>query len=398
MTLNPLQQKAYDRIIEKGSNIITGSAGTGKTFVLSKSVNSLVELGHKVLICSPTHQSLKVIRKALDISHPNVVFKTLASTLARFPMLNKDSGDTFFVKGKLTKVIRESDYIFIDEISSVSDKDLRIILALSKIKKINLFGDMSQLLPVRQKSICLSNIKGFSHINLIQQMRNKSDIEELAEKNREKIYLPNPNHKSKNIISCGNEEKLLSNFLERLNKSNNPLDICYLAFTNNTVDYVSSKICINKYPYLRINTNYNSFTKNGDILKIVSKESINNVDSKFNFSYDVLVVEHLENNHLFHINYVDRENYLIISKAIKNIKESIKHTSDIEYKQFLFSELEYLQSFPTFSSPFVLTVHKSQGSTFNEVFINTKDILRSTNKKRLMYVAISRAKNKLFLV
>ena len=39
----------------------------------------------------------------------------------------------------------------------------------------------------------------------------------------------------------------------------------------------------------------------------------------------------------------------------------------MEYQE---NQIKYLESFPEFNSPFCLTVHKSQGSTYNKVFIN----------------------------
>ena len=53
---------------------------------------------------------------------------------------------------------------------------------------------------------------------------------------------------------------------------------------------------------------------------------------------------------------------------------------------------------------FASTVHKAQGSEFNRVWIDKKDIQKSIfggnyrNYARLMYVAISRAKRKVFVL
>jgi len=58
----------------------------------------------------------------------------------------------------------------------------------------------------------------------------------------------------------------------------------------------------------------------------------------------------------------------------------------------------------TMDYPFASTVHKSQGSEFNRVWIDKKDMQKSIfqgsykNYARLMYVAISRAKKKVFIL
>jgi hypothetical protein len=52
--------------------------------------------------------------------------------------------------------------------------------------------------------------------------------------------------------------------------------------------------------------------------------------------------------------------------------------------------------------PYATTVHKSQGSTYEEVFIDSKDLSQVAQKDgvmylKLMYVAVSRASNKVFM-
>jgi exodeoxyribonuclease-5 len=394
--LNNQQLIAYNSIISPITTIVTGSAGTGKTFVLSTAVKELLSQDKKVLICSPTHQSLKVVKGAINLSHPNLIFKTIASTLVKFPWMDSNSGDTYFSRGKLSKVLQQSDYIFVDEISSVSERDFSLICGLSHIKNINLFGDFAQLLPVKQKQIKLSNLSvKYSHINLIEQMRNTSDIESLAEENREKISLPRQS--TKNIKLLKSEDKLLEIFLKNLEKSDNPLSMCYLAFTNKVVEKISSKISLQKFPYLRLNSNYNKFAKNGDILQVIKNPEEIIKDNDFGFEYKILEVKHLETETFFSLHYVDNSNFEILNQRREKLKSLLPHINDVKYSKIILDQIKYLDSFPTFSSPFVLTVHKSQGSTYQEVYINSHDILKSTNKKRLMYVAISRAKEKLYM-
>jgi exodeoxyribonuclease-5 len=396
LKLNNQQRLAYNSIISPITTIITGSAGTGKTFVLSATVKELLSRDKKVLICSPTHQSLKVIKKAVNLSHVNLTFKTVASVLVKFPWMDSNSGDTYFSRGKLSKVLQQSDYIFVDEISSVSERDFSLICGLSHIKNINLFGDFAQLLPVKQKQIKLSNLTvKYSHINLTEQMRNTSDIESLAEENREKISLPRQS--TKNIKLLKSEDKLLEIFLKNLEKSDNPLSMCYLAFTNKVVEKISSQISLQKFPYLRLNSNYNKFAKNGDILQVIKNPEEIIRDNDFGFEYKILEVKHLETETFFSLHYVDNSNFEILTQRREKLKSLLAHIKDAKYSKIILDQIKYLDSFPTFSSPFVLTVHKSQGSTYQEVYINSHDILKSTNKKRLMYVAISRAKEKLYM-
>lgn len=403
--LNTLQKKAYDSVFSNNFTIISGSAGTGKTYLLVKILERLLSEGKKVLICSPTHVSLKVIKDTLsrnqDIDHPNLFFKTMASALAKFPSMDINSGDIYFSRGSITKVLQNSDYILVDEYSAVSNQDFEIIkfLCFKEKKKVILFGDMNQLLPVRQKAISLPSSKngGIEIFELTQQMRNQGEIKKLSDDNRVKVKLPT--RSSSRVKVLDRKEILQREFLSALGGSPNPLSICYLAYRNSEVDSLSSKISIKEYPYLRMSSNHSKFCKNGDNLKILRILEEKIYEETYGFYYDIIEVQNIESGAIFSLYYTNKENKLKVDRAREVLKASLKHTPDLKLKNHICKQLQYLlDSFPEYSSPFVLTVHKSQGSTYDQVFIDTRDILRSNNKRRLMYVAISRAKEKVYLL
>ena len=61
----------------------------------------------------------------------------------------------------------------------------------------------------------------------------------------------------------------------------------------------------------------------------------------------------------------------------------------------------YIYPFANVNYGYSITVHKAQGSTFRDVFIDMEDIIKNQNEnemKRCLYTAISRTSHKLYLL
>ena len=57
----------------------------------------------------------------------------------------------------------------------------------------------------------------------------------------------------------------------------------------------------------------------------------------------------------------------------------------------------FQDSFVDLRSVHAITAHRSQGSTFDTVFVDAKDIKASNDKFRLLYVACTRARNLVYI-
>ena len=80
----------------------------------------------------------------------------------------------------------------------------------------------------------------------------------------------------------------------------------------------------------------------------------------------------------------------------KKARETEKRNSALIWKLFFFIR----DSFASLGPASVLTIHRSQGSTFGEVFI-TSDVFWPRDlefRKRLVYVAVSRASKGVWIV
>lgn len=78
--MNREQASIYNMIRHKqsGCHIISGSAGTGKTFLLTTLIQSFLTQGKKVQILAPTAAALAVLENRID-HHPSINYRTVAS-------------------------------------------------------------------------------------------------------------------------------------------------------------------------------------------------------------------------------------------------------------------------------------------------------------------------------
>jgi exodeoxyribonuclease-5 len=83
-----------------------------------------------------------------------------------------------------------------------------------------------------------------------------------------------------------------------------------------------------------------------------------------------------------------------LKKKAEKAAPMLKRNAWVKYYNFKdkFADVKY---------NYALTVHKAQGSTFDNAIVINCDIKRMPNKRerdKLLYTAITRAKNKLFMV
>lgn len=138
------QKRAFDFAVDGKNLFITGGAGTGKTFVLQKVIQTLMRFGKQVVICAPTGTAaIKVGGVTI-----NRVFSLLAG-----PCINEKS---MSLTVHCPATIKKADVIIIDEISmcrmDMLDSIQKSIEKAEKQakKKIQVIvvGDFFQLPPI----------------------------------------------------------------------------------------------------------------------------------------------------------------------------------------------------------------------------------------------------------
>ncbi len=150
-----MTEKQIETAITGSRNLFfTGPAGTGKSYWMNKAIDLLESKGQKVVTCASTGIAALVLNG--DTAHH--IFHIPVGTSAQGPSFAKGK------KGALTKsmlnVLIAADVVILDEVSMLKNADfawaVKVLRKAEKFKekKIRMIvsGDFSQLLPVVTKS------------------------------------------------------------------------------------------------------------------------------------------------------------------------------------------------------------------------------------------------------
>ena len=312
------------------------------------------------------------------------------------PRYNK-KGELTFVSKKT--VVREYDLVFIDECSMIETTDYESFTKM-EFKKIYI-GDECQLPPIGEKeSPVFSNVKNFQRMSKIIRSNNddiksfNKDIRKFLIKGVVPELISNDNVKFINL-DVDFKKCIMENFDQ---------DSIILSYTNNRVK--SYNLLIRKQKFPQSTDLYNSdekivfkephetFHSNQEC--VVSKVNVENRKHSNGFVYKVYSLK-IGNNILYRVHEDDEQRYIgLFSQLYKTMKLS----GTKEWEQYHKSKYEFL---PPIEYGYSQTVHKSQGSTYKNVFIDLDNIEDIANKfdidfERVMYTGISRASDKLYIL
>ena len=432
---------------------LQGYAGTGKTTIMKVFDKYLNNRFLKPLYVSPTHKANAVTRA----NNPEAIAKTIHSLLGLSPDYDvlKDSFNLANLKFSSTSGMSsdvKNTIIIVDESSMLEDSLTDYLVEKSKIdnNKIIFIGDPAQLSPVGQdteaKALNYSSKVELTKVERTGDNAILKDATSLRENNT-LSYITDLNDKGDGIIYT-NKESTLSFFLRNIvNKDSfkNPLELRILTgenkyipsfnkiirnilFGNNTPQLVKGDILMGysneqrtrdpKKPYKIINS--------GDYIVedvgILTEKFIPYTDNKikvvgYNVSlkdaYDNSIIEAFildsnNNNNSIAANQVSNlvnNLWSVRSKLLLegNRKEAGKIIDMINRINNSYSTMfdvkdQYgkIIKYKTFDYAYTQTVHKSQGATYNNVVVleDTFNKFSESEKQKLKYVALTRAKNK----
>lgn len=435
---------------------LVGAAGTGKTFILKYIINNCGLSNSVIGLATPTHKACRVLHEATGLK-----VNTIQSDLGLRLNFNIDNFDInnppFDPMGKI-KINKYSLYI-IDEASMIN-KGLKILIERTCKKyecKIIYVGDSFQLAPV--KELYSSAFKGIEIFSLNQIIRQGDDnpISELLVilrndiKNKTFNFL---NHIIKNNNKFNLDEtkgyEVLNDFsfnkliVDKFNNEEYTKNVDLLkviAYTNSCVNFWNKVIRTNiiKNADTSIITKHDLITSyttivdefNSPIIKnseeYVLKDVVNYRDKIYDldgFMVRFIAIHGGEvSKPLFILNHNDKFSFQMYCKIHNELidaatKANNKYSRAAKWKEYYeFKENVLLLTNISDNSGkivisrdldygFALTSHKSQGSTYNNIFVDVKDIVYNKNRQpysnaeeinRRLYVACSRAKNKLYL-
>jgi DNA replication protein DnaC len=425
--------------------LLTGSAGTGKTFLVSF-IYSILKANYNIAFTASTNKAVNVLQAMYEKQHKTDSTKETTAvqfyTIHRFMNSNRaidKNGEAYFkfTEGKKGK---KSDVVFVDEVSMIPDVLAQQLEVLKKYKKVILIGDRAQLPPVNEIESKLFEWK-IKQSNLVEIVRYRNNIVKLADQLKGLIF----QGKKINLRSCeGDGVFLYKEKTDWLNSyytnTNNSVVLAYtneqVRNYNDTIRKHELKITAGNRFEIGEKVMFNNFYKASHIIQeeqtmnyytsyqvhIKSCQSENYV---INYTkiiqtlrYDLQrtekdpslldeLVKKLPNNIAIYYLITEGDyfvnnpiSYSTLQQSLEDLKnEFIKIKvlfSDLVVRDFwAFYYSELIDKFADVSYGYAMTVHKSQGSTYERVFIDMKDIIHKNPKEResfqCLYTAITRA-------
>lgn len=445
ITLNQDQDRAVNILTEWYSNkdkeneiaILEGYAGTGKTFITTYIIDELKI--NKVLVSAPTNKAVSVIKAATGLAG-----KTIHQILGLNLDMDLSDFDPNNPKFSPKRPV-DADYklIVIDEASMINKELYKQLKELAEKRnlKILFLGDRFQLPPVKEKvSSVFTDPKTKAILNevvrqgddnpnseliqlCINDIKNNTDsVLDYMNKNFQ-VIAPSDINSSKGFINLNkiSSSYTISDYF--YSQMNNFLDneTKYMAFTNANVELTIKNLRTKIFAFDDYINNCDSLMgyvtasiKNG-------KQSIGLITNSVEYNIanirEMTISEGLDgyqlaleevitgaNRYINLVNLSDEQNkaaYIRVVSDLMNKAKALGRQHWKNYFNFIHNALALETIFKNgiflkkkeldFSYGF--TVHKSQGSTFNNSIVNLSNINNKTRERdiarRLTYVALS---------
>ena len=377
ITYDSSQREAITKSLNNNLTIITGGPGTGKTTIIRCIVKLLVEMcninQNKIALLAPTGRAARKLMETTGLP---------AYTIHKYLVWDKDS-NTFEMDEYSPN---KEEYIIVDEASMIDTKLMASLLrgTITTAKYI-FVGDYHQLPSVSQGQVlkdlidsgCLDVIK----LNTLYRQTEDSYITTLANeiKNKEVSEHFLSKYDDYNFITCKNEEILgvISDIVKKaLDKGYTEKDIQVLAPIYKTVNGIDA---LNKVLQNIINP------------KSKDKNEITSGDVIYREGDKVLQLVNDSDNYISNgdIGYIESVTEASKTKSKKNELLINFDGTKVTYtpKDFINITLGY-----------AISVHKSQGGEFKMVIMPFSPSFKRMLYNKLIYTAITRAKQSLILV
>jgi ATP-dependent exoDNAse (exonuclease V) alpha subunit len=435
------QQYAYDNIInfiEKGSNTYTlleGAAGTGKSTITAHIIRYVLDnaLFGKIAVAAPTHKAVRVVKRMFTTEeHEKVDFTSLHSLLGLKHNITSNGKEIFKRDPRSVCKLAFYDLIVVDEASMIADELFKELDEQNfRGVKVLFVGDSNQINPINHlHSVPMLEEKrkeyNIGHFKLTKVVRQAegNPIIQVSQKVLKNEFIYEPGQKQMvektGVVTLNSDNTILKKLLHLYfcsEKFDNNTDYCkVLAWTNATVDIFNKTIRKMKY---------------GNAPKIVKGEKLivdrpikydgDNVEVMFTTNEDLVVLEVEESqkevNGQFYKFYLCQVKGDLITDEIRIIHEDSVKDFEIQLKKLADSaEKEkdiksrikkwreyygFMEEFAAVKYNYAITVHNSQGSTYENAFIVYQDInknYRADEKRRILYTAITRPKEMLFII
>lgn len=416
------QELAIESLSNLGEDfyVLKGYAGTGKTTVITYWVQQMLKRPEdapvfwrkpKIVLTAPTNKATNVLAdKRADLGLP--IETSTIHSLLKLKMKWKDDEQILVEDSQGEDTFGEYDYVIVDECSMINEELLAFICRAQKRagNKVIFMGDPCQLPPINEKESRCFNVPANSELTQVVRQADGNPIVALSIYLR-KLILETP-HYPRDIFKYVDDEnihywplakysdKILQNFYDAQESGR---DIRHVAWTNKVVDSWNDHIRDKIYGFDREDW------VDGEAI-VTTAPVVDPFEEGIIYSTDTLLeingqpeMDDYEGIPVWKIP-VDRHILTVVAREgwIKygEVKQHLIKEAKADRKKWR-NFYEFMETFAHVKPAHSLTVHRSQGSTFEDVYVSFENILVNPRRKeslQCLYVAVTRPAKRLFLV
>ncbi|PZQ83181.1 MAG: ATP-dependent endonuclease, partial [Flavobacterium johnsoniae] len=422
--------------------VLKGYAGTGKTTVISTLVNNLTEINKKYVLLAPTGRAAKVIanysQKPAYTIHKKIYYPKTKSGGVTFTTQQNKHKNTIFIVDESSMISDSGNETSMYENGSLLDDLLYYVYSGVNCKMI-LLGDTAQLPPVNLDISPALDINllhrnydmEVSHIEFDEVMRqeensgilfNATELREQLEEDFFEDFKFDVTH-FKDIVRLTDGYDIqdaihtaYSNygledtaFIVRSNKRANAYNqqirtrILDKESELSTGDFLM--VVKNNYFWLKDSTE-TDFIANGDIVEVME---IYKMQELYGFKFATVKIRMVD-----YPNQIPFETVLILDTLTSESASLTYEESNRLYQEIMLDYEEERTAYRKFQKvkenryfnalqvkfSYAMTCHKSQGGQWNTVFVEQPYLPNGIDRDyiRWLYTAITRAKDKLYLI
>ena len=429
INLNPEQQKAVDLMVNgflsnkfpvpdrKGLTLI-GEGGTGKTTCIAHAVEEWIKAGLNVLLTAPTNKAVKQLESSIR-SHGLTSSRINCTTLHKALGLTLlPSEENKYAARSGAGLLTDYDIVVVDEGSMVS-KLAFYEYFLPDVKDngnlVVIMGDAMQLPPVKETESAALLYYPAVNLTKVERFSAESGIAKVTSALRKSLETGtayNFNAEVETIKPAHFMQEVLPLFPDPSSCENTRI----LAWTNRRVDAVNSAIRESLYgkdvdTFMvgeRVVTGSPLYEGNEPILSTdeecivtnIQEGSLMDEDTSNEYKTLLLTLEPMYASvSTVYANVIHPDAVEALEADLDYLKRrAFEGGSNSRYWWHRWHKLKDLFSQVRYC--YCITVHRSQGSTFETVIVDAPDILkngRSKERKQLLYVAMSRASKRLIV-
>jgi ATP-dependent exoDNAse (exonuclease V) alpha subunit len=420
IALNQQQWKALRRLekfvkSKEKLHLLTGFAGTGKTTLLQALIKRLRAKSdfRSIVFTAFSNKATKVLANMAAQWDLGTDCMTCCKLLGLKPDIDPATGKQVF-KPDYSNENKFDKYrlIVVDEASMINEEMwlllTQAVADLTKQTQILFVGDVAQLPPISERESPVFN-QIYDRSDLTEVVRYGGAIAVLAESIRNNLlnstlpqFVTDTNAEQTEgvlVVNAHIWEKLMVRAFQSESYQGNPDYIRAVAYTNARVNYLNHQI------RAAIHGAQTPQFVVGDRLVANSPFIVNDALILQNSGECEVLEVAIGKDGSWHVWYL----HVLTDEGKLRTLTVLHELSQPEFAQKLelyakekrwreFWELKTL--FADLSYAYCLTIHKSQGSTFQNVFVDVPNALVNRNireRNQLLYVAVTRASKRLFL-